>query len=358
MRRDEYLADEHVRGFTRWASRLVTGDLTLTHRWRSRGTDFHCTGLHDALEQYRWPDNSHALDYRVTARRLRRSRLDFEDIGFIDSRAKQARFVNNAEGIFKWGGIRAVGKLNDWRSLSAGTFADALIDDVRAKTGPENGGHGRNLVSFRYMGSGFSKVYSVLIDGFPIYDSRVACALNCLVGIYRRREKVGPKPDSLKLRMPPRRKPKNVQLPPVRPAQDEQRQCGVRPRQPEGSVAAWGDGPGTWRVRSGRVVRARGRAAARVVHGGVRPTAGQRRPRGIAGCWATPVGFPRLRWLPRTWALLAAFAVVVLPVLGDALQPVPAVARDGGDAQSLVESSKHPNTMSLTAGWGCRAGRA
>ena len=40
MNRDEYLADEHVSGFTKWVGQLVTGDLTLTHRWKSRGTDF------------------------------------------------------------------------------------------------------------------------------------------------------------------------------------------------------------------------------------------------------------------------------------------------------------------------------
>ena len=56
MKRDEYLADEHVRGFTRWAAQLVTGELGLTHRWKSgRGTDFECTTLYGALEQYRWP---------------------------------------------------------------------------------------------------------------------------------------------------------------------------------------------------------------------------------------------------------------------------------------------------------------
>ena len=77
--------------------------------------------------------------------------------------------------------------------------------DLDPETGDTDG-----LAGFRYMGSGFSKVYSVLIDGFPIYDSRVACALNCLVGIYCRRHKVGSKPGSLRFRMPPRRKPKYV----------------------------------------------------------------------------------------------------------------------------------------------------
>ena len=84
-----------------------------------------------------------------------------------------------------------------------------LVEDARVRLNPRMADTD-DLVDFRYMGPGFSKVYSVLIDGFPIYDSRVACALNCLVGIYCRRERIGSKPDLLRLRMPPRRVPKNV----------------------------------------------------------------------------------------------------------------------------------------------------
>lgn len=208
MKRDQYLADEHVSGFTGWASQLVTGDLRLAHRWKSRGTDFRCTSLFGALEQYRWPDNNNALDYRTTTRRLRELRLDFEDIGVIDSRAKQAKFVHNAEIIFSWAGVRRRGKLNEWRSMPPERL-HALIEDVRAGLDPTTADTD-NLADFRYMGSGFSEVYSVLIDGFPVYDSRVACALNCLVDIYCRRERVGPKPDPLKFRMPPRRETRRV----------------------------------------------------------------------------------------------------------------------------------------------------
>ena len=210
MKRDEYLSDEYVSGFTKWAGQLVTGDLELTHRWKSRGTEFQCTSLYGALEQYRWPDNSHALDYRATARSLRRFRIDFDDIGAIDSRVKQAKFVDKAADVIRWGGIPLPKKLNDWRSMTPERLQN-LVDDIRAKLDPETADTA-NLAGFHYMGSGFSKVYSVLIDGFPIYDSRVACALNCLVGIYCRRHKVGPRPDSLKLKMPPRREPKTVRF--------------------------------------------------------------------------------------------------------------------------------------------------
>ena len=208
MKRDEYLADEHVQGFTEWAGQLVTGELGLTHRWKSRGTDFRCASLYGALEQYRWPDDANGLDYRVAERRLREFRLNFEDMGAIDTRAKQVKFVNNAEAIIRWGGTMRCGKLNDWRSMAPDRL-QALVEDARARLNPR-AADTDDLGEFRYMGSGFSKVYSVLIDGFPMYDSRVACALNCLVGIYCRREKVGPKPDLLRFRMPPRRVPKNV----------------------------------------------------------------------------------------------------------------------------------------------------
>ncbi len=208
MKRDEYLADEHVRGFTEWAGQLVTGELGLTHRWKSRGTDFACMSLYDALLQYRWPDNANGLDYRVTERRMREFRLNFDDMGDIDSRAKQAKFGNVAEAIIRLGGISRCKKLNDWRSMSPGRL-QAIVEDVRARLNPRTADTD-DLGGFRYMGSGFSKVYSVLIDGFPMYDSRVACALSGLVGIYCRREKVGRKPDLLMLRIPPRWKSKNV----------------------------------------------------------------------------------------------------------------------------------------------------
>ena len=57
----------------------------------------------------------------------------------------------------------------------------ALIEDTRTKLDPFTSDT-NPLQGFHYMGSGYSKIYSVLIDGFLIYDSRVACALACLVG--------------------------------------------------------------------------------------------------------------------------------------------------------------------------------
>ena len=133
---------------------------------------------------------------------------------------EQTEFVNHAEAIFKWGGIRKRGKLNEWRSMPPDRL-QALVEDARTRLNPRTADTD-DLADFRYMGSGFSKVYSVLIDGFPIYDSRVACALNCLVGIYCRREEVGPKPRFVEAPdAAASRGRERGQVPPVRPAQDE-----------------------------------------------------------------------------------------------------------------------------------------
>ena len=55
------------------------------------------------------------------------------------------------------------------------------------------------------MNSGFSKIYSLLVDGFPIYDSRVACGIASLVRLFCEetgREEV---PTQLALGIPPNR---------------------------------------------------------------------------------------------------------------------------------------------------------
>ena len=139
---------------------------------------------------------------------MREFRLKFADMGAIDNRTKQAKFVNNAEAIMRLGGIRRCKQLNDWRSLSPDRL-QAIVEDVRARLNPKTADTD-DLGGIRYLGPGFSRVYSVLIDGFPMYDGRVACALSGLVDIYCRREKVGRKPDLLRLRIPPRREPKGA----------------------------------------------------------------------------------------------------------------------------------------------------
>ena len=49
------------------------------------------------------------------------------------------------------------------------------IKENTIRLDPEHGDTD-NLRGFKFMGSGYSKVYSHLVEDFPMYDSRVACA--------------------------------------------------------------------------------------------------------------------------------------------------------------------------------------
>ena len=55
------------------------------------------------------------------------------------------------------------------------------------------------------MNSGFSKIYSLLVDGFPIYDSRVACALASLVRLFCEETGRSETPAHLAFGIPPSR---------------------------------------------------------------------------------------------------------------------------------------------------------
>ena len=207
MRREEYLTDERVAGFTRWASQLVTGDLKLEHQWRTAARISVAPVSTAHWRTTAGQINRYGLDHRATARKLQKFRDAFRDIGVINSRAKQDQFVAKAEDVIRWGGIPLPAKLQEWRRMPPSKL-QTLIKDTTTKLDPFTSD--TNLLQgFRYMGSGFSKIYSVLIDGFPIYDSRVACALACLVRIYSGDREAGPKPYLLSLRIPPQRRPKS-----------------------------------------------------------------------------------------------------------------------------------------------------
>ena len=50
-----------------------------------------------------------------------------------------------------------------------------------------------------FMGAGYSKIYSLMLDDFPIYDSRVACSLTSLIRLYCRDQGLPGIPDLLML---------------------------------------------------------------------------------------------------------------------------------------------------------------
>ncbi|MCY4447882.1 MAG: hypothetical protein OXE02_03420 [Chloroflexi bacterium] len=207
MKRTEYLADPDVRSFLDWVAPFVSGERPLRQNWRSpRWGPWSCETLFDAYRSYEWPfslvlpgdtERPVGKTYQDTAavlgelsKRLRESAANEDPAAFLDA----------AVAVVLWGGLhrnerglRELGK----DALPVLTGATQFLDPANADL--------NHLAGARPMNSGFSKIYSLLIDGFPIYDSRVACALASLVRLLCEETGRAKVPEQLQLALPPSR---------------------------------------------------------------------------------------------------------------------------------------------------------
>ena len=177
MRRDQFLANDQVARFVQWASHLVRGEWLLEHSWKGKGPAFRCSTLYEAFQLYRWPNRVDGDRFTDTVQKFDRFRQKFEDIGPIRNKDDQSRFIANTKDIAVWGGIHNL-KFDDWMLMTP-LQLQRYIEDTKSRLDPARADTD-DLHGIR-MGSGLSKIYSALIPGLSIYDSRVACALACLV---------------------------------------------------------------------------------------------------------------------------------------------------------------------------------
>lgn len=200
MQRADYLSQPKVTGFTHWAGHLVRGEWGLQHGWKGKGPAFRCDTLYEAFQRYRWPNSVHGESAFETIARFAGFRQDLDAIGIIATYAQRDRFISKAREIAEWGGIRNLGRLHKLGQLEPSQLQNHLTA-VSRNLNPATADTGE-LASFRYMGSAFSKIYSALIPGLPIYDSRVACALICLIRLYRHDASISSIPAVLDFGMP------------------------------------------------------------------------------------------------------------------------------------------------------------
>ena len=190
MNQYEFLEDKEVKGFVEWAGHLVSGDWGMVHKWITQeryGGNFSCSNLYEAYRRYSWDGRSigQTMDFFDDCRK------EFEAVNDIATYDDKHKFLDIAKKIaVDWGGSKAL-NLNssrNWGDIAPAQFQQH-IGEIRQKLDPAKADTKELPVSLR-MGAGFSKIYSALVPGLPIYDSRVACALSCLIRIYQQNEKV------------------------------------------------------------------------------------------------------------------------------------------------------------------------
>ena len=202
MKRSDYLAHRDVEGFVEWTSHLLNGDWHLEHSWKGKGPAFECRTIYEAFQRYRWPNSVNGDDFKDTIQKFAAFHQAYREIGSIRSVDDRNRFVAISRAVAAWGGIR-LPKLDNWAKMEPRRL-DAYIANSKRKLNPTTADT-NDLRGFEYMSSGFSKIYTALVPGFTIYDSRVACALTCLIRLYCKSSRLFSVPSALILGVPPGR---------------------------------------------------------------------------------------------------------------------------------------------------------
>ena len=181
MNKTDYLNNCHVKNFVSW---LAQNHDQLNFNY----ANFQATTFPSVLDKYDWgrlktfdSNNSH-LEILKTG--LSQSILQNDDTGFLIGCMKVQKWGGTENGnLKKLLNMHVDGtkfKKNEFHSIIKYFEAIKLeINSMLIGTGDIN-----NIPTDIHLNSGFSKIYSLLVDKFIIFDSRVSAALGCLVNLY------------------------------------------------------------------------------------------------------------------------------------------------------------------------------
>lgn len=188
MNKTGYLGNSDVKSFLCWVSTIIDGEPAFKHQYFDNSTksDWSCTSLFNAYERYDWKGSN----YNKTEEKLNNYSTN------INKSLKEnnpSSFKICCSEILKWGGVMNgnYAKINGMDNVIA-YFKDAIerLNPEKIDTTDD--------VSNILMSAGFTKIYSLLIKDFIIYDSRVGSALCLLVRLYLEKNDKKEIPDVLK----------------------------------------------------------------------------------------------------------------------------------------------------------------
>ncbi len=185
MQRDDYLSRHHVGGFVSWiADRLdVPGSLVHSYTMRKTRVQWCCDYLLSAFRAYEWrfgvrdPYSGQWLSgttFTQSAEALVSIGQHLKDAIAADD---HDRALKGCQAVLQWGGIR--------RGQYITRLGRSLVPVLRRSAEDlSDPGLDLSMLPEIPMNSGWTKIYSLLVDGFSMYDSRVAAALCMMVGMY------------------------------------------------------------------------------------------------------------------------------------------------------------------------------
>ena len=196
MKRNDYLNDSHVKRFLEWMGPHLHPESKLAHGYALPGSaQLHFANLADAYERYDWDFSFLRLDgSRCAGRTFAENAAVLDELqgrlrgaldAQLDAAARDRAARDAAVEVMRWGGV--VPHNVPWLHANEHGLAASL---ARVRAALECDDDAADLGSDLRFNAGMTKVYSLLLDHFVIYDSRVAAALAWFVARWAREQKL------------------------------------------------------------------------------------------------------------------------------------------------------------------------
>lgn len=188
MDKKTFLNTEPVQDFILWVQDKLDKPGSFTHSFNMKkpALNWSCNSIYSAFENYNWPFGAHepATGNKVSGNTFTQSA---EFLAKLSEGLKQSVDEEDNESckahcfsILQWGGVLPK---NDKRILGLGEDVCKYLQNAKYALHPDVCKTDADYSAF-IMNSGFTKIYSLLINDFIIYDGRVGAALGVLVRRY------------------------------------------------------------------------------------------------------------------------------------------------------------------------------
>lgn len=188
MTKQEFLAKSEVRDFIAFLKLKIETDNSFLHSYKLKKPKnglWKCTSLYDAYKQYCWPFKFVATsngvlkpvnDLEQNERLLEKFKKDLRTSLFNNN---EDDFKRNCIAVLQWGGVLPHNKKRIESTFNIiGVFKHAM--SVFTKPNIDTNDKFENI----HMNAGYTKIYSLLLDDFIIYDGRVGAALGLLSRLF------------------------------------------------------------------------------------------------------------------------------------------------------------------------------
>lgn len=186
MYRNDYLHNENVVPFINWVIERINND-KFNHKYiqkRPKGNLWECKSIYNAFENYNWNFKCELPTKEIL---IGNTFNESEEVlSKISINMRKAFEIEDVElfkayciSVLHWGGVLKSNREKINSMVNPIEYFLGAVNKIDPKTVSLNDNF-NNII----MNSGFTKIYSLLIDNFMIYDGRVGAALGLLVRTY------------------------------------------------------------------------------------------------------------------------------------------------------------------------------